>query len=301
MVRRCGWQGCGLCHIGCAARVLRLPMRGWQNSRLGRRRWLLGTEAETMRRTPAASTAGVLIALMASLPLSAWAQTTAKPAAGKPAAAKPAPATAAAPTAAKANALGSGAAEGPLLTRDELRACLKQEESIRSRIAELEAQRDPLSAEKAVIGTEQQAVRDERAKIEEFRKVADELGVRFKAYGTRVEALNARVAEFNASNRTGASAERQRAEMNTEQAALVAERATLEAERQRLATQSEEIIRAYNAKAGALDLRVTDWNERNAKWADRSKAAESDRKLWLSSCSDRRYREDDEIAIRKEK
>jgi predicted nucleic acid-binding Zn-ribbon protein len=192
-------------------------------------------------------------------------------------------------------------AGGPLLTRDELRVCLKQEETIRNRITELETQREPLAAEKASIGVEQQAVRDERAKIEEFRKVADELGVRFKTYGTRVEALNARVAEFNASKRSGAPAERQRVEMNTEQAALVTERAVLEAERLRLSTQSEEIIRTYNTNVNALELRVTDWNERNAKWADRSSAVESDRKGWLSSCSDRRYREDDETAIRKGK
>lgn len=269
-----------------------------------------------MTSTRTASAAGVLIALMTSLPLCAWAQTAAKPAAtpssaaakstpAKPAAAKAAPAKAAPATppaaAAKPNALGSASSGGPLLTRDELRACLKQEESIRNRITDLETQREPLAAEKATIGVEQQAVRDERTKIEAFRKVADELGVRFKAYGTRVEALNARVAEFNASKRSGAPAERQRVEMNTEQAALVTERAELEAERLRLSTQSEEIISAYNAKVNALEVRVTDWNERNAKWADRSTATEAERKGWLSACSDRRYREDDEIAIKKEK
>ncbi len=258
----------------------------------------------------AASTFGVLIALLASVSMGVHAQTAAAPAAAapKPAATKPAPkpaaaaaATAAKANATKANALGSGVAGGALLTRDELRSCLKQEETIRTRIAEQEALREPLAAEKAAIGVDQQVVRDERVNIETFRKVADELGVRLKAYSTRVEALNARVAEFNASKRSGAPAERERVAMNTEQAALVTERTELEAERARLSTQSEEIIRGYNAKANALELKVTDWNERNAKWADRTNAVEADRKGWLSNCSDRRYREDDETAIRKEK
>lgn len=269
------------------------------------------------RDKTSAATFSVLIAVMASLSLSVQAQTAPKPpaapaaTAAKPASAKPPakptakpPANAAATAAtaaAKPNALGSGVAGGPLLTRDELRVCLKQEETLRTRIAELDTQREPLAAEKVSIGVEQQAVRDERASIEALRKVADELGVRFKNYGTRVETLNARVAEFNASRRSGAVAERQRGEMNIEQAALATLRAELEAERLRLSTQSEEIIRAYNAKVNTLEAGVTDWNERNAKWADRSNAAESERKGWLSNCSDRRYREDDEIAIRKEK
>ena len=145
-----------------------------------------------MKKTIAASNAGVLIAMLASLSMGASAQTAtkppaaaapaaAKPAAAKPPASKPAAAAAAATPSAQANALGSGGASGALLTRDELRACLKQEETIRVRIAELETQREPLAAEKATIGVEQQAVRDERAKVEDFRKVADELGVRFKA------------------------------------------------------------------------------------------------------------------------
>ena len=269
-----------------------------------------------MKRTHAAFTAGALISLLAGLSLSATAQTAtkpatppppaaAKPAAGKPPAAKPAaakpPALAVANATAKANTLGSGEAAGALLTRDELRVCLKQEESIRTRIADLDQQQQPLAAEKAAIGLEQQAVREERIKIDGIRKIADELGARFKAYGARVETLNARVAEFNASKRSGAAADRERVEMNTEQAALVSERTELESERQRLTTQSEVAVRAYNDQVGAVEARVADWNERNAKWADRSTSLESERKGWLANCSDKRYREDDEIAIRKEK
>ncbi len=60
-------------------------------------------------------------------------------------------------------------------------------------------------------------------------------------------------------------------------------------------------MRDYNVKATALDTRVTDWNARNAKLNEANAAREAERKGWVTACSDRRYREDDEIAIRKGK
>ena len=58
-------------------------------------------------------------------------------------------------------------------------------------------------------------------------------------------------------------------------------------------------MRGYNAKASALDARVSDWNARNNAWNDTSLALEAERKGWVRDCADRRYREDDESAIRR--
>ena len=58
---------------------------------------------------------------------------------------------------------------------------------------------------------------------------------------------------------------------------------------------------AFNAKVAALDARVADWNQRNAQVNDSAKALEQERMSWISDCGDRRYREDDEIAIRRGK
>ena len=60
-------------------------------------------------------------------------------------------------------------------------------------------------------------------------------------------------------------------------------------------------MRAYNLKAKEVDARVGDWNARNARWNEASAGLESERKAWVSGCSERRYREDDETAIRQGK
>ena len=60
-------------------------------------------------------------------------------------------------------------------------------------------------------------------------------------------------------------------------------------------------MRAYNAKAQALDARVQAWNARNSAWNEVTTALDTERKAWVTACADRRYREDDETAIRQGK
>ncbi len=119
-----------------------------------------------------------------------------------------------------------------------------------------------------------------------------------KAFSARVVAWQQRVDAFNSVNPTGMQGERQREALNKERLEIEKQRAELEAERTRMTTGSAEAVRAYNAKAGALDARVGDWNQRNARWNEMSTALETDRQTWAASCADRRYREEDENAIK---
>ena len=87
-------------------------------------------------------------------------------------------------------------------------------------------------------------------------------------------------------------------DLNKEREDIGKESAAFEAEKAKITAASEEAVRTYNAKATATDARVSHWNERNAKWNDSSVALEAERKTWVGNCADRRYREDDEKAIR---
>jgi len=228
----------------------------------------------------------------------ALAQTPPKPA-PKPAASKPAATTPGKPAEGKTLSLGGGSdSGGPLLTREELRACIKQEETIRIRLNEVEAQRVPLDAEKQAIATEQQALREARAPIDALKAQAEELSGRLKAFSARVDDWSQRVKAFNDANRTGTAADRQREDLNKERTEIEKLRIELESERTRLTAGNQEVVRNYNAKAVALDARVNDWNQRNAQWNDTSRKLEAERQNWVSSCADRRYREDDETAIK---
>jgi len=269
----------------------------------------------------ASATLSMLVALMVGLHLApaSVAQTPAP--APKPAAApvvKPAPKPAPKPAAKAAepaskavageksmNATGlaaDGTANEPrkgMLAKEDLRICLNDEAAVRKRIADAEAARTPMETEKQAIAAEQQAYRDERVTLEANQKAATEgLNAKFKAFATRVEALNARVAAFNENRRSGSAAEKARTEMNKERADLDAERPGLESDRAGVLARLQEAVLAYNAKAAVVDKRVQEWNVRNAKLNDDAAALETDRKDWVSNCANRRYREDDEIAIK---
>lgn len=225
------------------------------------------------------------------------ARPAAKPAA-KPAAAAPAAAPAAD---GKTLSFAAGSGTGPILTKEELRVCLAQEESLRTRLAEGEARRPPLNQEKDAITAEQAALRAERAPIDDFKRQADEFKARMDAHTRRVEAWNQRVQEFNASPPSGPAAERRRTELNKEREEIEKSNKEFDAERTRLQTDSAAAVAAYNAKAQALDTKVSDWNARNQKANDDARALEAERQGWVDTCANRRYREDDEIAIKRGK
>lgn len=221
----------------------------------------------------------------------ALAQTPAKPAPGQTAA-----------TGAQAGGrtlhLKGGSGGGAILSREELRACMTQEVSIRSQQDELVTQRTALNGEKDAITGEQQALREQRAPIDAAKAQAEDLNGRMKAFAARVEDWTTRVNEFKAANRSGLGADREQRRLEKEGQEMEKERAVLEAERESVSAANRQAVDDYNTRIGVLDARVKDWNERNAQLSDRANKLEDGRLDWVTNCADRRYREDDEIAIK---
>ncbi len=251
----------------------------------------------------------LLVLACTALPLtSAHAQTATKPAPAKPAAkppAKPAPKPAAKPAAAvqeKTATLGGGnaaaAATQPILSRDELRACLKQEESIRTRLAEHQARRAPIDEARQGISAQQEALRNERAQVDTVAAKVQAFRAKMEAHAARVAKWNTDAESYNARPPAGSVGERERQRINTERTALQTAQTELEAERKTMTEENEKVVAAFNVKAKEVEAAVAAWNERNQAWNDAGLRLEDERKGWVSSCADRRYREDDENAIR---
>lgn len=229
------------------------------------------------------------VLLLAFAALAAHAQTPpAKPAA-KPAAGASTPA----PT----RALGGGAGSGKLLTRDELRACMKRQESLAVRRTEAEAAREPIDREKTALVVEQDALKVEREKVESSRKAVSDLNGRYKAHAERIEAWNAKAKELQSQG--GKASDKERAALDAERAELQQAQVALEADRKALSDSAQQVVAAFNTRAQALDQKVADWNRRNNEYTERVTALNRERDTWVAECADRRYREEDEIAIKK--
>lgn len=246
----------------------------------------------------------LLVLACTAIPMSqALAQTAPKPQPARPAAkpaAKPAtPAAPAAPQERTATLGGSGGGSSkPILTREELRACLKQEETIRVSLAEHQAARAPLDKEREDIAKMREALAAERAQVQAASDKAAEFRARMEAHAARVAQWNRDVEAFNSNPPKGPFGERERVRINTEREALQKAQTEFEAERATVAAQGEKAVAAYNANAKALEARVADWNQRNQAWNEAGQRLESQRNGWVDACADRRYREDDEIAIK---
>lgn len=224
--------------------------------------------------------------------------------------AKPA-AKSAAPALPTANAAGgktlslSGAEAAPgaerrgIMSRDELRTCLNDESSFKTGLQGLDAQRGPLETEKASLAVDQQSFKDERTAMEADQKTAtNDLNARVAVLAERIEKSNARVKAFNDAGRTGSAAERERLAINAERIVIDEERKALDADRERVVERLKQRVASYNDKAKLVDQRVVDWNTRNNQLNESAKSLEAERSEWVSNCSNRRYREDDEIAIK---
>ena len=53
------------------------------------------------------------------------------------------------------------------------------------------------------------------------------------------------------------------------------------------------------AHLAAVDAKATDWNRRNTAFTAEAQAVNRDREDWVADCGNRRYREEDELAIRR--
>lgn len=243
----------------------------------------------------------LVLACTTLLPIWATAQNTTRPAPPSKPAAKPAQPAPAAQDRTPTLGGGSGSAAvraQPILTRDELRACLKQEEAIRLRLAEHEASRAPIDQARQGITAQQDALRAERAQVDEVNATVQAFRAKMEAHSRRVQTWNTDVEAFNTRKPAGQTAERERLRLNTEREALQKAQADLEAERKQMTEQHEKIITAFNVKVREVEAAVAGWNQRNQAWNEAGARLEDERKGWVASCADRRYREEDEIAIK---
>jgi chromosome segregation ATPase len=191
--------------------------------------------------------------------------------------------------------LGGKAPQGKLMTRDELRACMKERQSQQTLAAGLEKRRADIAAEVEAVNRQKAEVQVERdaynAKVAEGQAFTN----RVKAHGERVAQYNQRVKEFQ--------------DHPPKDAQLV--RGQLEAEGEAVA-QADAAIKAEASKWDATESTRTALNEHvQAQQAAAAAAIEHRRALndditaydqslaqWTLRCGDRPYREDDEKAIR---
>lgn len=206
------------------------------------------------------------------------------------------PATPASKPAASKTLGGKGAGSGKVLTREELRTCMKRQEDVGLSNKDLEQRRAALDREKEGLVKSGEALQAVRADVEVKLAAVREWEGRMRAHSAEIEAFNKRLkaAEALSPNQR----ERQAKEFDAERERLNKARQPLTDDEARLVPAYQNAVKSYNEQAAAREVLVTEWNGRNKVLNDANLKSEEERSVWVSECANRPYREDDEIALK---
>lgn len=191
---------------------------------------------------------------------------------------------------------GKGVPGGKMLTRDELRACMKRLDDVNAAGKDLPPRRAALDAEREELLKSGEALKTMKADVESKLAAVRAWQERMRAHAVDIEAFNRKAkaveeAPRNQREELSKALEADRDNLNKVRATLVDDEA-------RLVPAYETSVRSYNERALARDAVVNDWNVRNKALNDAGTKVENDRTDWLNECANRPYREDDEIAIK---
>jgi chromosome segregation ATPase len=204
----------------------------------------------------------------------------------------------AAPKAGAQRTLSGKAGGGKLMSREELRTCLKRVDTINATGKDLEQRRASLDAEKADHVQAMDGLKAERADVDAKLAAVREWEGRVRTHSAEIESFNQRLKAAAEGNPSRSQREAQAKEFDAERDRLNAMRDKLAEEEARLVPTYQQAVKAHNERALARDGKTGDWNTRNKALNDQATQHELDRGEWMAECSNRPYREDDEIAIK---
>lgn len=235
---------------------------------------------------PVALCAGLLMTLA---PVGAMAQTQAK---------TPAPAKKAAQAAGAEKTISGGAVKGKALTFNELEACLKEQDGLKTRPPELRQQRDAMELERKAIQKEGDAIKGDSEVLTKLSERVKAFNARLQEQGDKVKSWKERDEAFATANRSGPSADRQRKDLEAERQELQKSETALDAQAKDLEAERVKVGAGFNERAAAQEKAATDWNARSKVLDNAFQAYEDDRVDWKSRCADRPYRAEWEKMIR---
>ncbi|MEO7254616.1 MAG: hypothetical protein ABIZ64_10310 [Casimicrobium sp.] len=172
-----------------------------------------------------------------------------------------------------------------IMTIAELRTCMKLEYSNKKAAEEILQEQETFKRDQAAVKAEQA----------EVSKTNDEIRANAATITTEREILSGLIA--------GLSTKSAAAKTDEEKAAVEAERLGL-IERNRAFEQSTDRFNAtqqvQRERVTALNARIAAINERNRTVNDRVEPHQKQAARWRDECSNRRFREEEEVVIKKE-
>lgn len=186
-----------------------------------------------------------------------------------------------------------------MMTRDELRACMQLQEKIRDRSAAIDAAKPAMETERQRIEPAKAELAALRAEVEAKKDQVKKADDAVREFSAVIDQWNADVKEAEESPMK--SAERRKKELQSQQPGLVARNKELLKSREDKFKEYEVAIAQFNERGKVLEGDILGWNQRNKKLADEADSVSELRDDYGADCSGRRFREEDEAAIKQGK
>lgn len=201
-----------------------------------------------------------------------------------------------APVASKLKSNAAGADK--LMSRDELRACMKLKESNIARTTEIEQRNEQNRKEKQELLQAPDNAQAVRANVELRLEAVKQADALVREHGKAVEDWNERMAEFEKKSKDMRNERQRRQTMKDERYELKAKDEKLISDRAEKIAAYERAVTEANEKINQRAKLNEAWNKRNQELADDEDKLVEARDKWMTECSRRRYLEDDEKLIK---
>ncbi|MGM9489958.1 hypothetical protein [Ideonella sp. YS5] len=192
--------------------------------------------------------------------------------------------------------LGGKAPQGRLMTRDELRVCMKERQSQQARAAELEKRRVDIAAEVEAVNRQKAEVQAERDAFNAKAAEGRAFNERVQLHGERVAEYNQRVKDFQ--GKPPKDAELIRGQLQAEGEAVAQADAAIKAEAEKWTTSMEPARTALNEHVQAQQAAAATAIEHRRVLNEDITAYDQSLATWTLSCGNRPYRDEDEKAVR---
>ncbi len=185
-----------------------------------------------------------------------------------------------------------------VMSLNELRQCLSLQSQLTELSQSIELAKSSLERDKELINASRQSLEHMRANSardrDEVRKADDAV----RLHADAISRWNDEMKELEESTMT--AAQRRKKELEKERAKLQSTNDDLLAKRDEALKVYEGNIALFNSRANELDSTIKNWNKLNEKLTEDADKVSTMRSKYAVDCSDRKFREDDESAIKLE-
>lgn len=198
----------------------------------------------------------------------------------------------------KISSLGKANPKAPILSKSELKACLAQQAKLKQTAVDLDQRVQAVNAEGDGMAKRRDALKGETEAFQKQNDAIKDFNARQTAFAERAKQWNADKKAFDEQDMSGSERKSRARDLQTRLDELHKDEAALNTEGQTLAAAAQNEGATLQSHQVAFNEALDAWKAKQSALEKERDAYELDREEWQQTCGNRRFREDDETALK---